>query len=889
MMRRMRVAVFLVLGCGGTESPTENNECDPTVDGVCDDGNPCTRDRCVDGKEGTVCDHEADDELVPSDGIYCTEDACVGGKETHTPDDGKCDACDGQTCDLAAGQCVDGDPLPLEDDMNPCTEEDCLNGMTTHIPILNPDNPCLVCAPVPDEPDTYTWEIVRDAVDDDPCTQDLCTEDPENPGKVIVSNPPVDTSDGVDCTVDACDLDTGDITHEPDDAACQDDLFCNGAETCDETDGCLDGPDPDDYVFCTVCDEGASGPVFTPDDSLCAGGTCDPDVDCILPTGSVIVSEFLALAPGGAIEFVELRNVTIVDVNLAFYEIEIGGGAPQEIRSATAPDDPAAPAWLPAGGHVFGVANPADPADIPEGATFVWGAAGSAPGLADAGDVIRVIGNDGSTKDEVDFTPFVTDPPAALGALDFPGLSGVSTQMDPAGNFTTNDLGSWWCVSFPSANTAGAPNRPCDAFVINEVHCDADEPGASGDTDDARTFVEIAGPGGGPLGGARLVGVEGQGASAGDDQEPDVTIAAGLRMPLAGFYVIADGLPDGTTLVANADVVVPDGGDPENGPDALQLVSEDGDLLDAVGYGAVEAAADTTRGLATLEGAAADDVAPLDVGFSLARDEASADTDDNSADFHLDPTPSPGEANAPVAPDVLGRTRDDGLATASTTVRMNVVDLANTSTSGPIASFGENDAECTFPVAGDASIIECVAPPNAGGADMVDLVLANPPEVGGSDTLASGWTYTGVLNETGDADEADSCTLIGPASTATTAGVATEALLGELLEAGLTDASSSPAAGVVAEVGFGPTDTDPTADGAWIFYSADTDDAWDFAADEDRFSDALLIATPGTLAYTYRFSFDFGQNFTYCDLDGAGSDPGLDFDPSALGALDVTP
>jgi len=51
-------------------------------------------------------------------------------------------------------------------------------------------------------------------------------------------------SDGVSCTTDACNESTDSCTHTPNNSACDDGLFCNGAETCNATLGCQAGTDP---------------------------------------------------------------------------------------------------------------------------------------------------------------------------------------------------------------------------------------------------------------------------------------------------------------------------------------------------------------------------------------------------------------------------------------------------------------------------------------------------------------------------------------------------------------------------------------------------------------------------------------------------------------------
>ena len=70
-----------------------------------------------------------------------------------------------------------------------------------------------------------------------------------------------DCSDGIDCTVDSLTVvgNEGVCSHTAVDAACDDGLWCNGAETCSATEDCQAGTAPvcDDSVDCTddSCDE----------------------------------------------------------------------------------------------------------------------------------------------------------------------------------------------------------------------------------------------------------------------------------------------------------------------------------------------------------------------------------------------------------------------------------------------------------------------------------------------------------------------------------------------------------------------------------------------------------------------------------------------------------
>jgi hypothetical protein len=106
-------------------------------------------------------------------------------------------------------------------------------------------------------------------------------------GKCIPGTPP-EIDDQVSCTNDYCDEENDEVVHTPDHEFCQDGLWCNGAEICDIEKDCQDGPDPNlsDGVECTVdtCDEGedvtdnTGQPVHTPRDRNCDDGNpCTED------------------------------------------------------------------------------------------------------------------------------------------------------------------------------------------------------------------------------------------------------------------------------------------------------------------------------------------------------------------------------------------------------------------------------------------------------------------------------------------------------------------------------------------------------------------------------------------------------------------------------------
>ena len=91
---------------------------------------------------------------------------------------------------------------------------------------------------------------------------------------------PVSCDDGVSCTVDSCNEATDSCDATPDNSLCDNGLFCDGAETCDAVAGCQAGTavNCDDGVACTVdaCNEGSDSCDNTPDDSACDNGLfCD--------------------------------------------------------------------------------------------------------------------------------------------------------------------------------------------------------------------------------------------------------------------------------------------------------------------------------------------------------------------------------------------------------------------------------------------------------------------------------------------------------------------------------------------------------------------------------------------------------------------------------------
>jgi hypothetical protein len=200
-----------------------------------------------------------------------------------------------------------------------------------------------------------------------------------------------------------------------------------------------------------------------------------------------------------------------------------------------------------------------------------------------------------------------------------------------------------WSAPPAASDSSAAPQTEATAVsvvgavVLNEIFYDS----AVSDTD-GNLFVELYGTPGLAIGNCKINFVNGADGGIYDS----ITIPAGETIPDDRFYVIADAKTGSTTEsnVSGADLI--DNFDPQNGPDAVQLVDATGQLADAVGYGdgILSMAED---GLPTFEGTAAADVPS---GHSLERKEAGLDTNDNAADFIDEETPTPGTGSAAPLP-----------------------------------------------------------------------------------------------------------------------------------------------------------------------------------------------------------------------------------------------
>jgi len=231
----------------------------------------CTNGQFCDGAEvcDPVLDCKAGTPPTIDDGVACTDDTCdeVADVVVNTPNDGLCDNglfCDGADICDALLDCQVGTP-PVIDDGVACTDDSC---------------------------DEATDTIVNTANDAN-CDDGQFCDGAETCNAVLdcqAGTPPV-IDDGVACTVDFCDEPTDTVFNAPADALCDNGLFCDGSETCDPVLDCQAGTPPviDDGVACTVdfCDEPTDTVFNAPQDAPCDNGvfcdgveTCDPVLDC---------------------------------------------------------------------------------------------------------------------------------------------------------------------------------------------------------------------------------------------------------------------------------------------------------------------------------------------------------------------------------------------------------------------------------------------------------------------------------------------------------------------------------------------------------------------------------------------------------------------------------
>lgn len=249
----------------------------------CDDDNVCTDDQCI---TGIGCRYSFNVNSC-DDNDYCTEyDKCVSGSCIGTSlecDDGV--FCNGPETCLGFG-CQSGEEIICDDNID-CTVDQCSEDMFG-CEFIPDDSACMDDNPCTENERCSSTGCKSDNVEDG--TE--CGEDMACYGGVCVIACETDEecNDEILCTEDICDPETSHCRYIPDNGNCSDSLFCNGYEICDIQLGCISGtpPDCDDDIDCTVdgCDENNNECTHDTDDTLCTEadqchtGVCDINNGC---------------------------------------------------------------------------------------------------------------------------------------------------------------------------------------------------------------------------------------------------------------------------------------------------------------------------------------------------------------------------------------------------------------------------------------------------------------------------------------------------------------------------------------------------------------------------------------------------------------------------------
>ncbi len=624
----------------------------------------------------------------------------------------------------------------------------------------------------------------------------------------------------------------------------------------------------------------AGSPDATADAGMQSDAGSPADLGVVTQTGELLITEIRLVGTGA--DWVEVENRSGGAIDLTTLVLRVASKSSLGDLAIYAPSDAAGgagtPVTLAPGERAVGAPNPPSPSPPPAFATFIFGAAGALgnDAFADSGDVIE-IGPGASVYDRLSITSMASTPGQAVAATEFPVVSEIASALDPgalAGGALGNDDPAAWCVPVFRGHTPGAVNGSCSAFLISEALIDFASIGSGVDTNNV--FVEIGGPAGGSLAGLVLSDVRGTDGVVSLNAQ-----ISGARMPLDGLYVVARGT-SGVTNIPNADQIGTF--DPRNSDGAIQLVrtAPNLELLDVLAHGTISVGVDQTRGLSLVASDPLPDLNTRRFSVTWARSDDLAFTGENRLDFRHDPSPTPGERNGVDAFALQRIEPANAVATATVGLVFEGVDFTDFMSlqvgSVTRAVDGTNSG-CTFL---SPTRFRCnFARPNPAASSRVDVQLTRRPEAPGSELRTGGFTWTMPNNETNSASELQFCNLQFPAQTTTSVGVASEVIYGRVYHAGLTEAAG-PHAAVLAELGYGPFGTDPRNSNAWV-WSAATYNVQ--SGNDDEYQGTLTADRAGSYAYTFRFSIDDGLTHTYADSDGAGTDPGLDFDPALPGTL----
>jgi hypothetical protein len=328
--------------CNGNEQCDAVQGCKPAAQPVnCDDSIACTTDACDENQK--KCTHTANDALCSDskfctgvelcdlqvgckagtavncdDGRSCTQDACSDSLAdcTHTPQNLACDDglyCNGaETCSVTGptpSGCLSGTPPACASDGIACTVDACDEGTKT---CQHTENNAL-CGP-----GQFCVTAQGGCTTGTPCTSaaqcqdgDLCNGAETCVGNICQPGTPKNCDDSVVCTIDDCTAATGVCTHTANNAFCDDGKTCNGVETCNLTQGCVNGTPVicSDAFTCTddLCEEPAGTCTHVANNANCDDGklcngveTCAPSSGGAVGTGCKAGTAYVCPTTPGA-------------------------------------------------------------------------------------------------------------------------------------------------------------------------------------------------------------------------------------------------------------------------------------------------------------------------------------------------------------------------------------------------------------------------------------------------------------------------------------------------------------------------------------------------------------------------------------------------------------
>jgi hypothetical protein len=169
------------------------------------------------------------------------------------------------------------------------------------------------------------------------------------------------------------------------------------------------------------------------------------------------------------------------------------------------------------------------------------------------------------------------------------------------------------------------------------------------------------------------------------------------------------------------------------------------------------------------------------------------------------------------------------------------------------------------------------------GDNSLDFALLSPPTPRNSTQSGPDICACVVQNESNVPLEADYCVTQFPQSLAQAAG-SSATVYGRIYESGVTP-SGGTNTNLVAQVGYGPANSNPEIQSGWTWINATYNAACSGCGNNDEFQASLTLPAAGSYSYVYRFSLDQGTSWTVCDNDGAGSNAGLTFDLNQIAPL----